>query len=137
MNKIVLNRSYGGFELSAKAASEYLKLAFPNKKFYAYSTEDYQEYFRINLDTYKGDRFYITSTNQGAITNHIKDEFIIYNIQRHDKNLVKVVELLGDNASGNYANLQVISIPDNKYYITEYDGFESVLTPSTINWNEL
>lgn len=137
MNKIILNKSYGGFRISAKAAAKYLELAFPNKKFYAYSTENYQEYFRINLDTYKGDRFYITETNQGPTTNKLVNEFYINSVPRHDKNLVRTVELLGDDASCSFANLQVVTIPDNKYYIQEYDGFESVLTPSTIRWNEL
>jgi hypothetical protein len=44
---------------------------------------------------------------------------------RDDPRLVQVVDDLGDDASGRFAHLVVIEIPDDvKWHINEYDGFE-------------
>lgn len=50
-------------------------------------------------------------------------------ITRHDKDLVKVVETLGDKASNTYAKLKVVEIDFPAYMIDEYDGIESIRTP--------
>lgn len=55
-------------------------------------------------------------------------------IDRYNRNhplLVKVVEELGGGhgtgASGRFANLEVVEIPDNiEYEIDEYDGIETI-----------
>lgn len=52
-------------------------------------------------------------------------------MERHHPALVATVEHLGDNASGRYANLQVINIHGNQYRVEEYDGSESIITPDT------
>lgn len=48
---------------------------------------------------------------------------------RYDQDLIKVVEMLGDEASGAFSELIVVEIPDDStdYDITEYDGLESVI----------
>lgn len=57
-------------------------------------------------------------------------------IERHDPDLVHVVEKLGDEANGEYAELSIIEIPDGaRYDIFEIKGKESV-SLSTIN-NEI
>lgn len=44
-----------------------------------------------------------------------------------DKDLVEVVELLGDKANGSYAKLRIVEIPDDvNFVIEEYDGIESI-----------
>ena len=53
---------------------------------------------------------------------------------RHHPLLVKVVEELGEKANGDFANLKIATIEDNRYIINEYDGQESVQTPDYINW---
>jgi hypothetical protein len=53
---------------------------------------------------------------------------------RHDKDLVKVVEELGDEANCEYSDLQIETITSDKYIIREYDGMEYVTTPDDINW---
>lgn len=46
-------------------------------------------------------------------------------IERDDPDLVRVVEELGKEANGRYADLKVVEIPDDvKWDIEEYDGSE-------------
>lgn len=55
---------------------------------------------------------------------------------RHDPVLVEIVEELGELANDSCANLKVIEV-EGKYRITEYDGFETVETPESIDWVEV
>ena len=55
---------------------------------------------------------------------------------RHDPRLVRVVEELGEAADGPYARLFVEEVEEDQYIIEEYDGMESVVTPSMIRWTE-
>lgn len=56
-------------------------------------------------------------------------------ISRHHPSLVKMVETLGSNrASGAFASLAIEEIAGDRYRIVEYDGFESVETPESIEW---
>jgi hypothetical protein len=49
------------------------------------------------------------------------------NFKRHDEDLVKVVEYLGDKASGICSELKIVEIPNGiKYKINDYDGWETV-----------
>lgn len=52
-----------------------------------------------------------------------------YDIERNDPKLVQIVEELGEKASGSFANLQVVEIPDEAtdFDISEYDGVETVI----------
>ncbi len=54
-------------------------------------------------------------------------------LERHDPDLVAVVEELGAAASDKFADLQVTQV-EGSYRIQEYDGFEHVETPSQIEW---
>ena len=48
-------------------------------------------------------------------------------IDRDDEDLIAVVELLGTKASGRFAYLTIVEIPDGIYWeISEYDGLETV-----------
>jgi len=53
---------------------------------------------------------------------------------RHHPALIWVVETLGSEANGHVAKLAVEKISGSKYRIDEYDGAESVLTPSQMRW---
>ena len=51
-------------------------------------------------------------------------------MERHDPRLVAAVEKLGsDQASGSMARLKIEDIEGNQYRISEYDGYENVITP--------
>lgn len=46
---------------------------------------------------------------------------------RNDANLVKVVEMLGEEANGDFAELKIIEIPDDvNWTVFNYDGWEWV-----------
>lgn len=48
-------------------------------------------------------------------------------LERHDPDLIKVVEELGEKANGRHAKIEIIEIPDGiEYEIEEYDGVEWV-----------
>lgn len=50
-------------------------------------------------------------------------------IERTDPRLVELVETLGDEASGRYARLCVVNIPDDvtDWELEDYDGAESII----------
>lgn len=59
-----------------------------------------------------------------------------YKLERHDTDLVHVVETLGDKANGGFAKLRIEEIPDGAdYEITENDGHESV-QPPRMEWSD-
>ena len=53
-------------------------------------------------------------------------------IHRHDPRLVRVVEEMGPAAHPSGGPLVVKEIEGNRYYITEYDGWESIVTPQDV-----
>ena len=55
-------------------------------------------------------------------------------LERHNPLLVKCVETLGEGAGGECSKLKIVEINNNKYRIVEYDGWESVETPDSIEW---
>lgn len=62
------------------------------------------------------------------------DSWDALELPRHDPVLVQVVEELGDESNGRNAALSLEEIPGNRYYITEYDGIETVYCPEDDNW---
>ena len=122
--KIVINKCYGGFGLS--------KLAIKNLigKCTHVTLEDPKEYYgsdypnKFNEDYKNGisDREYMYDLYEGKIP--IDDHS--YN-NRTCSALVSVVEILGSEANGEYAELKVVEIPNGmKYEISDYDGIESI-----------
>lgn len=113
MRKVVYNACYGGASLSREAVLLGRKLS-GNEKWMPHSI--------------KGDVYPC-----GAICDsdfgHLDDT------PRHDDILVKVVETLGERASGFCSKLKVTEV-SGPYRIEEYDGFESVETPDSYYWVE-
>jgi len=57
------------------------------------------------------------------------DVSIWFNRRRHHKDLVAVVEALGDKSWGKCSQLKTTIIDSSEYMIESYDGFEDVITP--------
>ena len=56
-------------------------------------------------------------------------------VPRYDPDLVRVVEELGKAAIAKYSPLCIQEVPSgSQYRITEYDGYETLETPDTIDW---
>lgn len=122
-HKVVYNACYGGFELSLKAIEwlaehatdlelkNYLKekLIDEHKSFIGTALCSWSDYIRAGIGSWFDDK-------------------------RHHKDLVAVVETLGDEASGPCAELEIMEISGNQYRIDEYDGSEEVITPEDSDW---
>lgn len=66
------------------------------------------------------------------LLNELKGEKVYYyDLPRHDKDLVAVVEELGSEANSLFASLRIATINSDRYRISEYDGWEKVMTPET------
>ena len=55
-------------------------------------------------------------------------------MDRHDPALVEIVETMGAEANGSYAELRIAEIEGDRYIIREYDGREWVETPEMVRW---
>lgn len=118
MNKIVLNKCYGGFSLSREAV------------LLAREISGNPEWGGSCI---KGDVYYDDCSERHVEIDN--DYGYIYDeVSRHDPVLVQVVETLGRQASGDLAELVVHQIKGSLYKIDEYDGMERVVEPSDINW---
>ncbi len=108
-NKVVYNASYGGFGLSLEAAEMLFELT--------------------KNEELKSDIEQCRAENRSNVS------FEVYYFDRHDKNLIAVVEKLGEKANGFCANLKIKNLfTNNKYFIEEDDGFENVITTKAKEW---
>lgn len=65
------------------------------------------------------------------LLNQLKGKYVDYHdLPRHDKDLVAVVEELGSEASGTFNSVVIAEIDSDRYRISEYDGWEKVITPN-------
>lgn len=112
MNKVVYNSNYGEFLLSLKAV-EWLEQNCKDNKL----------------------RDFIESLCRDKCNSKLKDEFICcyvsdwFEDKRHHKDLVAVVEALGNDVNGRDAKLAIANVYGNQYRIDQYDVAESVVTP--------
>jgi hypothetical protein len=131
MQKIVINKCYGGFGISHEAIMAYAKLS--GIKLYAYvnarrADTNFSKY--IEYDP-KSDESYFCihySSIPYEESNDInKGYFSTHDIKRDDPILIKVVEELGEAAAGRHAKLKIVEIPDGVVWeLDEYDGMESI-----------
>lgn len=97
MGRVVINKCYGGFGLSA------LAIDMMEQRGYKVTRYDFGSYLDSDID-------------------------------RHNEDLIEVVEILGDDANGMCAELTIVEFEGNVYQIDEYDGYESVITPEGQRW---
>jgi len=136
--KVVINKCFGGFGLSMKGMTEYLKLK--GKKCYFYKQNKFKHCDGVESHEK-------VSMNEKSIFVHciLKDlgktivgdfdekvygkgnYFSTYDIPRDDPDLVKVVKKLGKASWGDCAELEIVDIPDDAVWeVNEYDGNEHI-----------
>jgi hypothetical protein len=126
MTKVVINTCYGGFNLSHKGLVEYYKLK--GKTIYAYKYDVNSDYLFKATDLKEGLFISYFDKDYGEkVHSRVADCLSTHDIDRHDPDLIKVVETLGTEANGRCAELSIVEIPDDvEYVIEEYDGNEHI-----------
>ncbi len=99
--KIVINRCFGGFGLSAEAQVAYAKRC--------------------------GFRLRVINVTEGVCERTDGGYFDDSRIDRNDHHLIAVVEKLGAKANGLCSKLKIVEVPDDvDWDITNFDGMESI-----------
>jgi hypothetical protein len=123
--KVVINKCFGGFNLSYKAMMRYAEL----KGIKLYAFKDVINGKDIRHEPWDGKEdalfcHYSTSPDPGKINDCY---FSGHDIDRDDPLLVQVVEEMGDEASGRYAALEIVEVPDDiEWHVEEYHGNEHI-----------
>lgn len=129
--KIAINRCYGGFQLSDKAIEILMKRKGLECHRYKW---DYKDNKYHKLSSFEMDEDYLyfdySIADLGDCVENIPDEYYWYyrsKVERTDKDLIEVIEELGEEASGSCGDIHIIEIPDNvDWEIDDYDGIETV-----------
>ena len=130
MRKIILNKCYGGFDLSKKEYELYAKKKgvevytdtsnIENDK-WKYKYSDGSDFFMTYFTKDFGNNVEISEEDYEKYVLSLRDE------AREDKTLIEVVEELGKEASGMCGKLKIVKIPDNAFFIIDsYDGIETL-----------
>lgn len=137
--KVVINKQFGGFGLSAKGVRKYSEL----KGFSVFAYGDNRMLTKVwNSNDKKIIKLTPEQENSELCVYWIKKDlgqettsellneaewFHERDIKRDDEDLVKVVKLLKKEVNGRCADLKIITIPDGvEYIIEEYDGLEHI-----------
>ena len=132
--KVIINKCYGGFGLSAEAVYLLYKKNSPTIK-----VMPVKEYYGTSMDMFERDKLrYYIPFKKGILRHKMHasllkgDNVINYNKDaryeyRNHPDLIWAVEKLGKAANSKYAKLKIVEIPDGvEYEITEYAGIESI-----------
>jgi len=132
MQKIVINKCYGGFSISEKALYRLAEL----KGVTLYKKQEDGEFFptywtvpEIPDGIIKDKDWHKASLEDRIISNELCRKSTMGNRpeNRADPDLIKVVEELGKDADGKHSKLCVVEVPDGvEWEIEEYDGLEHV-----------
>lgn len=138
-NKIAINECYGGFQLSVEAILLYAKKK--NWVVYCYNHDIINHRYQKVTSNIENNFaiIFVTTKDFGDLVNdedfNYENNYVeISNIARHDKALIETIEELGERASTKLSKIVVKEIEGNQYVINEYDGYESIATPKSIDW---
>lgn len=125
--KVILNKCYGGFGVSEEGYRLYAeKKGF---KVYFYEMWGPCRYRRVEGDGRNLSWCFMKDFGPAPEEKDLDWGAHLYldGAYRCDPTLVEVVEELGEKASGPFATLRVVDIPDGmEYVIDEYDGVETL-----------
>lgn len=131
--KVVVNKCYGGFGLSDKACEMVMKRkglgCFRYKQTKYKHRDGAEEYIRCETFNDSDIFTYYQTEDLGEKVNRLSNETFWYcgNLDRDDTDLIAVVEELGKEANGRFAELKVVEIPDDiDWEIDNYDGIETI-----------
>ena len=127
--KAVINVCYGGFGLSDKAIEKILQRKGLGCYRYVRSGEQYIRFDPKNIEPNTSYDFYYATVDCGKAIERIPEEsgWWYWNLERTDKELISVVEELGEKANCRYSKLKIVETPDDvQWEIDDYDGWESV-----------
>lgn len=138
--KVILNKCYGGFDVSYEGYQLYVKKKGLQLYTYEANVSDFDvlervEQSRRSLST----RYFTKDFGQTVRRDSLTIDDWEYSLRlgedyRTDPVLIEVVEELGEKASGAFGQLEIVEIPDDmSYEITDYDGIE-ILHESHRQW---
>lgn len=141
--ELVLNKCYGGYDLSHAAKMKILEkkgiTVFPymnvetadfgKSKYKKISDQELEEIGRSNPYV----AYFQTDPGKDEIVVDWRDknhadykDFYFYGVERFDKELIETVKELGDKSGGRFSKLKVVEIPDGESFeISDYDGIET------------
>jgi len=127
--KIVINVCYGGFCLSKMAEVEYLRLKGLDAFFY--TRKGYGgTYTKVEPCSNSFMTYTFTKDLGNTFDKWPKKDSCYFcdgDIERTDKDLIAVVEMLGKEAGGSCAELKVVEIPEGTdWFLSEYGGIEKI-----------
>ena len=117
-HKIVYNNCYGGYALSSKAIDWLSEHGSERTK---------QFITRKRLEVSE------KTINNSTKIFYVMDALRSF-LERHDPDLVAVVEALGKEVNDTFSDLAIEEIDGDMYNIEEYDGKETVVTPDDLCW---
>lgn len=131
--KIVINACHGGFDLSPEAIKYIAEKT--GEAVYWFGTvlsEDFKiatfqpiSVEELNKSVFGVRAFKVSNPNELSEEARREHAWNTHNIPRNDPVLVEAVEVLGQKADGDFAELKVVEIPDDvEWVIQEYDGYE-------------
>ena len=134
MKKVILNKCYGGFDVSYLGHELYAKKKYNVDSIFTYEWGA-ECYTRLDSNEEGAFIVYLTKDLGKEIShddfNKLDDDIVMRLDKecREDSTLIEVVEELKDKASGPYGELVIVEIPDDvaeDYVIIDYDGIETL-----------
>lgn len=111
--KVAINRCFGGFGISNKAFEKLL-----DRKGIAFDKVEREDSSFLGASYYE-------AGHSGDEEHYLSDYDFISN--RSDPDLISVIEEMGEEANGDFAEISIVNIPDDvKWHISEYDGLEHI-----------